>query len=211
LAEAAIRHGVYPGSTRGANKEYSGTGIGLTLLAKRMELMGEGTHGRSRLGVESEAGGATGTSSNILPLKETSQSMHKPVLYVEDEEADAFFMSLAFREMGIPTPVIVVSDGQQALDYLQGRNEYADRALHPLPCLVLLDLNLPKLSGFEVLAWIRSRPEFTDLPVVIFSGSGLEVDKQAAKQGGANDYIVKPNDLTLIPQLLEPLISRWPL
>jgi len=136
-------------------------------------------------------------------------SNNAPILYVEDEEADAFFMELAFKELKVPNPLKIVADGQLAIEYLTGEGKFADRQAYPLPCLILLDLNLPRMSGHEVLEWIRSTPEFRKLPVVIFSASSLEVDQRRAIEGGADDYIVKPNDLTLIPELLGSVKRRW--
>jgi len=130
-----------------------------------------------------------------------------PVLYVEDEESDAFFMHHAFQRMGSAPPLMIVKNGREALDYLAGREPFSDRAQHQRPCLVLLDLNLPIMSGFEVLAWIRNQPQFNDMPVVIFSASRLDVDREHAMKSGAKDYIVKPNDMTSIPEILQPVMA----
>ena len=72
---------------------------------------------------------------------------------------------------GLTNPVHVAVDGAQAIAYLAGNGPFADRNQHPLPALVLLDLNLPKKSGFDVLSWIRQQPQFSSLPVVIYTSS----------------------------------------
>jgi len=115
-------------------------------------------------------------------------------------------MQLAWQETAIPNPLVTVQDGQQAIDYLAGRGEFADRSRHPLPCLVLLDLKLPMRSGFDVLKWIRQNPSVVSLKVVIVSGSFLETDIAQARSLGVADYIIKPSspsDLTLIVR------ERW--
>jgi CheY-like chemotaxis protein len=86
-----------------------------------------------------------------------------------------------------------VDDGEKALAYLAGVPPYADRTVHPLPTLILLDLNLPLRSGFEVLAWVRAQPELRDLPVVIYSSSGRPEDRARATALGATDYLLKPS------------------
>jgi CheY-like chemotaxis protein len=131
------------------------------------------------------------------------------VLFVEDEKTDVFFMQRGFKELRVPHSLQVAWNGQEAVDYLAGRGRFQDRQRYPLPGLVLLDLSLPVLRGFEVLAWLREQPEFQALPVVIFSASPLASDQEKALQIGANEYVVKPTDMTKIPALLERLLSRW--
>src|SRR5690348_17664555 len=97
--------------------------------------------------------------------------MVKHLLYVEDEESDGFFLKLCFQEIGIQEPFQLVTDGEQAIHYLSGQGPYADRQRYPLPCLILLDLNLPRKSGFEILKWRRGHPVAKLIPVVIFTSS----------------------------------------
>jgi CheY-like chemotaxis protein len=89
----------------------------------------------------------------------------------------------------------VVIDGQVAIDYLSGNGPYADREKHPLPCLVLLDLKMPKVSGLEVLDWIRQQPNLKKRVVVLFSASALPADLDRAYELGVNSYIEKPSTL----------------
>src|ERR1043165_4456184 len=96
------------------------------------------------------------------------------VLYVEDEETDRFLMQRAFRKQGLEALLQTVNDGQKAIDYLSGSGDYGNRAQHPMPALILLDLNLPEVHGFDVLRWIRAHPMHRELPVVIFSSSERE-------------------------------------
>ncbi|MGZ5568759.1 MAG: response regulator, partial [Limisphaerales bacterium] len=108
------------------------------------------------------------------------------MLYVEDEDSDVYFMRRAFRVTSIGWRLQTVADGREAIAYLIGEGKYADRRLYPQPQFVLLDLNLPLISGFDVLATIRSHPDYVNLPVVVFSSSGRPEDRQRASQLGAN-------------------------
>ena len=116
---------------------------------------------------------------------------HRAVLYVEDEADDVFFMERAFRKAGLPHTLYAVSDGRQAIAYLAGEKPFT-RLTHPLPCAILLDLNLPQISGFDVLSWVRAHPELGALPVVIFSSSGRREDRERAEKLGATHYLLKP-------------------
>lgn len=132
-----------------------------------------------------------------------------PILVVEDEETDAVLLSLAFKRAGVRNPVHFTVDGAAALDYLAGQGPYANRTQYPLPALVLLDLKLPRKSGFEVLEWARQQPQFTALPIVIYTSSHLGTDRDRARQLGATDYVVKPANVTAMAQLAIELTQRW--
>jgi CheY-like chemotaxis protein len=119
----------------------------------------------------------------------------KAVLYVEDDESDVFFMRCAWQKARFPNPLFVVGDGQEATDYLLGDGEFADRARYPFPTLMLLDLKLPRMSGLELLEWLRRQEDgIRSLPVVILSSSALDTDIAAAKDLGVNDYWIKPSN-----------------
>lgn len=120
------------------------------------------------------------------------ESALKPVLVVDDNPDEAFLTTRAFKSAGVENPLVVVSDGGRAIDYLSGAGEYADRAAHPLPCLVLLDQKLPGRSGLEVLEWLRNQSAICTLPVLVLSSSDFDSDVQAAYLLGANGYLVKP-------------------
>jgi CheY-like chemotaxis protein len=133
----------------------------------------------------------------------------KRLLYVEDEEDDVFFMENAFRRLDPPVSIHAVEDGERAISYLAGRPPYADRDKYPLPACVLLDLNLPIRSGFEVLEWLRSQPQFKKLPVVIFSSSGRPEDRRRAQKLGATDYLLKPASGREFLDTARRLTERW--
>jgi CheY-like chemotaxis protein len=117
----------------------------------------------------------------------------RTILYVEDEENDVFFMQHAWKKAGISNPLKIVTDGEQALQYLAGEGKYANRDEYPLPSLVLLDLKLPKMDGLEVLQWIRTQPAIQTLAVIILSSSNRPEDLRAAYARGANSFLVKPS------------------
>ena len=131
------------------------------------------------------------------------------VLYVEDEETDAFFVKRAFTHLQVSNCLRVVRNGEDAMHYLAGTDRFTDRQRYPVPAMVLLDLKLPGKQGVEVLEWIRQQPQFQSLPVVIFSGSHLETDRDRTLQLGANDYIVKPTDMSKVPELLSSVLKRF--
>jgi CheY-like chemotaxis protein len=131
------------------------------------------------------------------------------VLYAEDDENDAFLIRHAWRKAGIAALLHIVGDGQRAVDYLAGTGEYADRARFPLPTAVLLDLNMPRRSGLEVLRWIRAQPQFAALPISILSSSNQPKDLENATALGANAYFVKPANVTQLVGVVEKVRERW--
>ncbi|MDB6031276.1 MAG: response regulator receiver protein [Verrucomicrobiales bacterium] len=135
--------------------------------------------------------------------------MLKTILLVEDNEDDVFLMRQAVRRSNISNPMQVAEDGQQALDYLQGVGKYIDRALHPLPFMVLLDLRLPFVPGLEVLEWIRHRPELETMLVVVLTASREDSDVDTAYRLGANSYLVKPPTPEKLAEMVKSLGDYW--
>jgi CheY-like chemotaxis protein len=131
------------------------------------------------------------------------------ILYVEDEESDRILMELAFARQGLGKAIRLVSHGQAAIDYLSGDGPYANRESFPLPAVVLLDLNLPEVHGFDVLHWVRSSPEHQKLPVVIFTSSPRDDDRRRAQVLGATDFVQKPNSPAVFQDVVRSLRDRW--
>ncbi len=123
------------------------------------------------------------------------------ILIAEDGDDDLFFMKRALKGVDVPYELRVVTDGQQAIDYLSGENEYANRTLWPLPDLLFLDLKMPRQNGFEVLEWIRTQPSLDRLRVVVLTGSPEARDRQRAQTLGAATYLVKPPTKEMLKQV----------
>jgi CheY-like chemotaxis protein len=136
-------------------------------------------------------------------------SKHPTVLAAEDEESDVFLLHMAFKRAGVPNSLTVVRDGEEAIAYLNGDPPYNDRSRHPLPGLLLLDLNMPRLNGFDVLSWLASHPELKNLPAVVLSSSAQDSDIQKARKLGAVDYRVKPTGLNNLITLLQEIVPQW--
>ena len=132
------------------------------------------------------------------------------ILLVEDNEDDVFLMRRALKGAKLDLPLQVANDGQEALDYLGGIGQFSDRALFPLPELVLLDLKLPYVHGFEVLSWIGRQPALHNVPVVVLTSSPEERDLQKARDLGAAGYLVKPPSSQMILDLLLASPSQSP-
>lgn len=131
------------------------------------------------------------------------------ILLVEDNDDDVFAMKRALKLTGVSNPLQVVTDGQQALDYLSGAAEYANREKHPLPFLVFLDLKLPYVHGFEVLAWLQRHPELKSIVVIVLTSSAEERDHDKAYALGARSYLVKPPTADNLKDVFNSLKSLW--
>jgi len=129
------------------------------------------------------------------------------VLLVDDSEDDALLVRRVFERVGFVSPLYVVGDGDAVIAYLDGTGAYEDRTKFPLPTVVLLDLNMPRKNGFEVLAWIRQQPGLKRLRVYILSASSQPADIQRAYDLGANSYLVKPSTLDELTTMIQGLLA----
>src|SRR5690348_7235194 len=114
------------------------------------------------------------------------------ILLAEDDPNDVMLLQRAFQKAGLRDRLKIVRDGEQAIDYLAGRGEYADREQFPQPFMLLLDLKMPGTDGFEVLQWVRAESSLKRLLVVVLTSSNLQADVDRAYDLGANSYLVKP-------------------
>jgi CheY-like chemotaxis protein len=135
--------------------------------------------------------------------------MSRTILLVEDNVDDVTLVRRAFRKANIEHPMHVVVDGDQAIAYLSGAGEFANRSQYPLPSLVLLDLKLPRKSGLEVLSWIRTQPLLKRLLVVVLTSSRESNDVNDAYDVGANSYLVKPVEFDALLELARSLEMYW--
>jgi CheY-like chemotaxis protein len=135
--------------------------------------------------------------------------MPKRVLIAEDDPSDVFLIQRAFTNAHVPATLHVVRDGQEAIDYLEGQASYADRNTYPLPDLLLLDLKMPRLNGFDVLHWLRQKPGLKRLLVTVLTSSDQPKDINRAYDLGANSYLLKPHASTELSELVKRVHSYW--
>jgi CheY-like chemotaxis protein len=131
------------------------------------------------------------------------------ILIVDDRDDDIVLMRKAFDRAGLNNPVQVVRSGAEAIAYLSGEGKFANRAEYALPVLVLLDLKMPGIDGFEVLSWIRSQDGIRGLPVVVLTSSNEFMDVNRAYQLGANSFFVKEFDFQGSVDLSKLLKRYW--
>jgi len=127
------------------------------------------------------------------------------ILLIEDNEEDAFLLRRALHLAQIECSLQYAQDGQEAIEYLGGVGKYSDRAHYPWPSLVLLDLKLPYVHGFEVLAWMATQPACQDMRVIILTSSGEDRDRSKAEQFGIRTYFTKPPSKELVSKVAETL------
>ena len=131
------------------------------------------------------------------------------ILLVEDDPNDTLLIKRAFQKADLGEILKSVSDGDQAIEYLSGTNEFADRARFPLPFLVLLDLKMPSTDGFQVLQWVRAQRDFKRLLVVVLTSSNLQTDVDRAYDLGANSYLVKPVEFNEMVNMILRFEAYW--
>ncbi len=150
-------------------------------------------------------GAESPTSENVIPLS----LAERPLLLVEDNPDDEALTLRALEKNAIPNPVVVARDGVEALDYLFGRGVHVGRDLNIMPAMILLDLNLPRLDGLEVLRHIRGNHRTRLLPVVVLTTSREERDIERAYSFGANSYIRKQVDFERLLATIGQLGLYW--
>lgn len=131
------------------------------------------------------------------------------ILVVDDSEDDALFVRRALEKAGMGKSCQMVRDGEEAIRYLQGEGVYADRQTHPFPTLILSDLKMPRMSGFELLRWVRKHRECSVIPTILFTSSAVESDVREAYELGANAYMVKPTSAKEFEDLLRITYQYW--
>ena len=131
------------------------------------------------------------------------------ILLIDDNEDDIVLARRALAQAQILNPLYVLRDGEEAMAYLQGAGKYADRSEFPLPDLVLLDLKMPRMDGFELLHWVRHQPALRALRIVVLTSSEEIYDVNRAYGMGANSFLVKPFDFEDYVGLARTLGSFW--
>jgi CheY-like chemotaxis protein len=131
------------------------------------------------------------------------------ILLVEDDANDVLLIQRAFNKAGLQSNLKTVRDGEQAIHYLAGEGVYADREKYPMPFLVLLDLKMPSVNGFEVLEWVRQQPAMKRLLIVVLTSSNLQADVDHAYELGANSYLVKPVEFDEMVHMIQRFEIYW--
>jgi CheY-like chemotaxis protein len=131
------------------------------------------------------------------------------LMVVEDDTGEVLLIQRAFEKARVVSPIQIVGDGDEAVAYLSGQGKYADRQIYPLPSLMILDLKLPRRSGFEVLQWLRAQPGLKRMPVVVLTASALISDINRAYDLGVNSYLVKPVRLEELKSMVELVYLYW--
>jgi CheY-like chemotaxis protein len=137
--------------------------------------------------------------------------MSKPglILLVDDQEEDVLLIRRAFTKSRVLNRIEVARSGEEAIAYLNGMGKFAERAEYPVPALVLLDIKMPGMDGFEVLRWIRRVSAFPTLRVVMLTSSELMRDVNTAYELGANSFLVKPVDFDRFVEISQALSGYW--
>jgi CheY-like chemotaxis protein len=128
------------------------------------------------------------------------------ILVIDDEESDVILLRHALSRAGLSHVLIAMQDGREAIDYLSRKASGSDGHL---PALLLLDLKMPRMTGFDVLIWLRGQPNLKGLPAVVMTSSADEGDRQRAQDLGAADYLVKPDSLPGLVSAWRELHGRW--
>jgi CheY-like chemotaxis protein len=131
------------------------------------------------------------------------------ILLADDSDDDVFLIRRTLQTANIVNPLRVVHDGEQVLAYLKGKPPYDDREAFPLPELLLLDLKMPRVDGFEVLGWLRQQPEWRKLPVAVLTSSTDVRDANTAFALGANSFLIKPIDFMRFAEFAQAMTGSW--
>jgi len=131
------------------------------------------------------------------------------VLLAEDDPDDILLTQIAFEKARLANALQVVRDGEEAIAYLKGEGKYANRAQYPLPILVLLDLKMPRMNGFQVLEWLNDHSELERVPIAIMTSSDHDPHITRAYQLGADSYLRKPPDAAALLALVQRLQAYW--
>lgn len=131
------------------------------------------------------------------------------ILVAEDNDDDALFIQHAFKQSGLTRSPHIVHDGSGVIAYLRGDGEFTDRATHPFPDMVILDLKMPRVSGFDVLNWLNENPDFRVIPTIIWSSSADRRDVKHAFCLGAHAYLCKPPGFNQLEAMVRRLLAFW--
>ena len=141
----------------------------------------------------------------VLPRPQTRAT----ILIVDDNHEDKYFLLWALKTLDLNCPIHVLSSGEETISYLSSKPPFEDHTRYPIPHLMLLDLKMPNVDGFEVLEWLKTQPALDGLHVVVFSGSDRQSDIAKAMALGAKDYIVKPSNTLDLVHAVREVTFKW--
>jgi DNA-binding response OmpR family regulator len=139
------------------------------------------------------------------------QNEARTVLLVDDSRDDALLLELELKRAGLTNPCHWLDNGEEAIRYLAGEGRFADRDRFPLPTVLLLDLNMPRVNGFQVLRWIRTRPELKQLLVIVVSALDDMKNINLAYELGAKSYLTKPTNPDELRNMVDFFRGYWTL
>jgi len=145
------------------------------------------------------------------PVQQQQMNAGFTILLAEDNEDDVFLLKTALDQAGIGHPIQTVTDGEKAISYLKGENEYADRSCYSMLYFFLLDIKMPRKNNLEVLGWMRGNGDngLKRLPVIIMSTSNMQEDIDRAYELGVNAYLVKPHAFDDLVKVLKTTTEFW--
>lgn len=149
---------------------------------------------------------AAGRGESKLPQR-------RPILIVEDDPVDQELIVLAFERAGVESPIITMPDGQAALDYLNVQGQYKERRISrrcaDYPCVIVLDLDLPRINGHEFLRKIKGQPGLASIPVVVLTTSQSDLDLTGSYALGASSCVTKPGDFERLVEIARAIGDYW--
>ncbi len=131
------------------------------------------------------------------------------ILLLEDEPHDVFFIKRALEQVAKGHVLRSVENGEEAIQYLRGEGQFADREAFPFPNLILTDLKMPRMNGFEFLEWIRHHQDCSVIPTIVLSSSAIESDVRRAYEIGANAYVRKPASMEDLVKMIKLTWEYW--
>jgi CheY-like chemotaxis protein len=131
------------------------------------------------------------------------------ILHVENDPDDVFLLKRAFTKAGVTKEIRTAENGKKAIEYLHGGDGFSDRARYPLPTVVLLDWNMPLMSGGQFLSWLRADPTWKRLPVIVLTSSAADRDMVEAYDLGANGFLTKPSNHEQYMVMVRALVDYW--
>ena len=136
-------------------------------------------------------------------------SWRKTILIAEDDESDAALLIQTLKAAGVSNPLVTVTDGDEVISYLLGEGPFSDTQKNPLPSVLLLDLKMPRVDGYQVLEWLSKRPELKPLLIVVLTGAHEYKEAQKAYQRGAHSFLTKPCTTEDVQNLKRAFAGHW--